>query len=210
MATATRTEWRLTGDEVAACNCAWGCPCQFDALPTHGSCHGIAAWAVRQGYFGTTRLDGVRFAWICSWPGPIHEGNGTRLLIVDETATPAQREGLIALHNGREGGALFEIFATVCPQVQETVFAPVSIEIDRERRRATVRVPRLLESRTEPIRNPVTGEEHRARIVLPDGFEYKEAEVANTAALRTQATEPLTFQHENTHSHLNQFDWSSG
>ncbi len=210
MATATKVGWRLTGDEVAACNCAWGCPCQFDAPPTRGSCHGIAAWAVREGHFGATRLDGVRFAWICSWPGPIHEGNGTRLLIVDESASPAQRQALIALHDGTAGGALFEIFATVCPHVQETVFAPVAIEIDRERRRAIVRVPSLLESRTEPIRNPVTGEEHRARIVLPEGFEYKEAEVANSVALRTRATEPLAFEHENTHSHLNQFDWTSG
>ena len=31
----------------------------------------------------------------------------------------------------------------------------------------------------EPIRNPVTGEEHRALITLPNGFEFKEAEMGN-------------------------------
>jgi hypothetical protein len=43
--------------------------------------------------------------------------------------------------------------------------------------RATVRIPNIGETNIEPIKNPVTGEEHRARIVLPDGFEYKEAEM---------------------------------
>ena len=27
-------EWRLTGEEMSNCNCAWGCPCQFNAPPT--------------------------------------------------------------------------------------------------------------------------------------------------------------------------------
>ena len=31
----------------------------------------------------------------------------------------------------------------------------------------------------EPIHNPVTGEEHRARIDLPDGFEYSIAEMGS-------------------------------
>jgi hypothetical protein len=40
-----------------------------------------------------------------------------------------------------------------------------------------VRVEGLVESRGEPIRNPVTGEELRARIDLPNGFEYSLAEM---------------------------------
>ena len=31
----------------------------------------------------------------------------------------------------------------------------------------------------EPIKNPVTGAEHRARIDLPNGFEYKIAEMGS-------------------------------
>ena len=29
-------EWRIQGREFANCNCAYGCPCQFSALPTRG------------------------------------------------------------------------------------------------------------------------------------------------------------------------------
>jgi hypothetical protein len=82
--TLVKRGWRVAGEEVGNCNCAWGCPCQFNALPTHGRCEGFSARQIREGYFGDIRLDGVRFAGIYSWPGAIHEGNGTRQLIVDE------------------------------------------------------------------------------------------------------------------------------
>jgi hypothetical protein len=38
-------------------------------------------------------------------------------------------------------------------------------------------VPGLIEAKGEPILNPVTGKEHRARINLPHGFEYDIAEI---------------------------------
>jgi hypothetical protein len=35
----------------------------------------------------------------------------------------------------------------------------------------------VTEGRGEPIKNPVTGAEHRARIDIPNGFEYSLAEI---------------------------------
>ncbi|HSF32021.1 MAG TPA: DUF1326 domain-containing protein [Candidatus Tectomicrobia bacterium] len=209
MSTPAKTPWRIAGEAIGGCNCAWGCPCQFNALPTHGRCEGLGGWQIREGYFGTTRLDGVRFARIFWWPGPIHEGNGTRHLIIDEHATPDQRAALMALESGTQGGAFFEIFAAVCPNVVDPVFVPIIFQSDRERRQALLRIPGIVELRTEPIKNPVTGEEHRARIVLPDGFEYKEAEVGNTVLLRVQSGAPLVFEHADTYAQLNAFDWSN-
>ena len=40
-----------------------------------------------------------------------------------------------------------------------------------------VALPGWIDARGEPIRNPVTGEEHRARINLPHGFEYDTCEI---------------------------------
>src|SRR5260221_14653497 len=71
-------------------------------------------------------------------------------------------------------GTYWEIFAAVCPNPIEALFAPITFNVDREKRCATIRIPGIAESDTEPIKNPVTGEEHRARIALPNGFEYKE------------------------------------
>jgi hypothetical protein len=209
MDTPTKINWHITGEEIGNCNCAWGCPCQFNALPTYGRCEGLDAKQIREGYFGDTRLDGMRFATIYSWPGAIHEGNGTRQLIVDEQATQEQRDALISMTSGTQGGANFEIFAAVCPNVLETIFAPISLQIKRERRQAILGIPGIGESRTEPIKNPVTGEEHRARIVLPGGFEYKEAEMGNTVYLHVRSGNHMEFEHENTYAQLNAFDLSN-
>ena len=107
--------WHLKGEEAGGCNCAWGCPCQFNALPTHGRCEGLMTARIAEGYFGTVRLDGVRFAAAFSFPGAMHEGNGTFQLIVDERATTEQREAIIAMSGGKHGGTIFEIFAAVAP-----------------------------------------------------------------------------------------------
>jgi hypothetical protein len=38
----TQIRWRIAGEEFASCNCNWGCPCQFNALPTTGRCEAFA------------------------------------------------------------------------------------------------------------------------------------------------------------------------
>jgi hypothetical protein len=209
MAANTKTTWRITGEEAGGCNCAWGCPCQFNALPTQGRCEGFGACEIEEGHFGSTRLEGVRFAGLYAWPGPIHEGNGSRQLIIDERASPAQRLAIEALESGEQGGAFFEVFASVCPNRLPTLFAPIEFSVDRAARSAAIRIAGVVENVIEPIRNPVTGEEHRARIVLPDGFEFTEAEVANSALLRVSSEGPFSFSYENTYAQLNWFEWSN-
>lgn len=165
---------------------------------------------IREGRFGDTRLDGVRMAVLLAFPGAVHEGKGTRQMIIDDEASPAQRAALQALASGKHGGAMFEIMAAVCSTSLETLHAPITLDIDRERRRARLRVAGIGESQAEPIRNPVTGEEHSARIVLPRGFEYQEAEMANAVNLRVRSQPPLVFEHSNTYAQLNEFNWSNG
>jgi hypothetical protein len=200
--------WRIAGDEVVHCNCDWGCPCQFEAPPTHGRCEAVSGFEIREGRYGDVSLDGVRFSLIYSWPGRVDEGNGTRQLIVDDRATDEQRTALDDLDSGEHGGAYFEIFAAVCPDRRETLTARIDIEVDRERRVSSFRVADIAEARAQPITNPVTGEEHRAQIVLPHGFEYKMAEMANTVFARSTADEPLAMQLENTYAQLNAFEWT--
>ena len=157
------------------------------------------------GYYGNVTLDGVRFVRVYSWPASIPEGNGTRMTIIDDRASADQRAALLALDGAKEGGLYFEIFASVCPNVLEPMFARLEIKTDRERRRAKVIIPDVLESRVEPILNPVTGEEHRARIVLPNGFEYKEAEIGNTVSFEVKAPRELAMRHQNTYAQLKRF-----
>jgi hypothetical protein len=205
----TRTEWHLTGEEIASCNCAWGCPCQFMALPATGYCEALVAIDIDRGHFGETTLDGVRYAEVFHWDGAVHEGNGWRRVIFDERSTPEQRVAIQALTDGTQGHPYFEIFSAMAPNALEPVVAPIELEYDHDKRQARIRIPQLAESQIEPIRNPVTGEEQRARIDLPDGFEYKLAEVGNSVQWRTTAGEHLAMEHENTYAQFVRFDWSS-
>ncbi|MGE3142363.1 MAG: DUF1326 domain-containing protein [Hyphomonadaceae bacterium] len=174
------TKWTIKGREFVHCNCAYGCPCQFNALPTHGDCCAVAAIDIAEGHHGDTKLDGLRCAMIVQWPGPIHEGKGQVTPIVDERANPKQREALLRIMSGLDtepGATFFQVFSTTFEKVHEPVFAKIEFEMDIAGRTARLNVPGWIEARGEPIRNPVSGEEHRARINLPQGFEYDTCEV---------------------------------
>ncbi len=43
------TPWEIKGREFGNCNCDYGCPCQFNALPTHGHCRGLPVFDIEQG-----------------------------------------------------------------------------------------------------------------------------------------------------------------
>ena len=75
------TNWTIHGREFVNCNCSYGCPCQFNGLPTHGHCQAVAGMQIEQGHHGDTKLDGLKFVGIFRWPGAIHEGKGVRWLL---------------------------------------------------------------------------------------------------------------------------------
>lgn len=187
-------EWELKARELVNCNCAWGCPCQFNALPTHGNCEAIAAYAIEKGHFGKTKLDGLNVVGNLWWPGPIHEGGGKAFIIVDERANEDQRAALLSIISGENtepGKTIWNVFAGTLVEVFDPVFKPIKINVDVEARRGKVRVPGLVEVEGKPILNPVTGAEHRARIDLPHGFEYTVAEMGSASG---KATGPIKLE----------------
>ena len=181
-------EWFVKGKEFANCNCSYGCPCQFNALPTHGFCCAIVGFQIDEGRFGDVKLDGVRAAGIYSWPGPVHEGNGTMQLIVDEKATAKQRDAMLKIMTGQETkdlATMWWVYSAMAPNKLKPLFKPVTLAIDVDGRRGRISIPGVLEAAGEPIRNPVTGLEHRARIDLPNGFEYRLAEIGSGTSRTT-------------------------
>ena len=204
-----KTPWRMVADEVVTCNCAWGCPCQFNALPTHGRCEALAAVRIKEGHYGNTKLDGIAFSAAYWWPKAIHEGNGIVQLAIDEKASPDQRTALLNIASGKEGGTFFEVFASTVSTVLDPLFVPIEFQTDAEKRIARLKVAGHGEFRAEPIKNPVTGEEHRARIQLPGGFEYKVAEVGNCVEHRATLGNAKTFENKNTYAQFASVDWSN-
>lgn len=176
------TPWEIQGRELINCNCAYGCPCQFNALPTKGYCEAIGAISIEKGHYGTTSLDNLNVATVFQWPGPIHEGKGKCQLVVDSRANTQQREAILKIMSGQDTdpmATVFAIFATTIETLFEPIFAPIDFAADVDARVGKIRVAGVLEVTGQPIRNPVTGAEHRARIELADGFEYEIAEVGS-------------------------------
>ena len=112
-ATATRVSWAMEADYLQACNCDYGCPCEFEAPPTKGFCEGVGAWRITKGNYGSVRLDGLGFGFAARWPGALHQGNGTAALFFDERADAQQREALLQIASGKAGGMPFEIIAAI-------------------------------------------------------------------------------------------------
>jgi hypothetical protein len=200
--------WELEADELVSCNCAYGCPCQFNALPTHGTCEVIGGFAIRRGRFGDVVLDGLRAVTVMQWPGPIHEGGGLTYMVIDQRADTQQRNALLTILSGGEtqmGATIWNVFAATFAEVLDPLFEEIDIAIDVDARKGHVKVAGLVEAHGRPILNPVTGEEHRARINLPNGFEYTVAEVGSSTF---RSTGPVQMSFEDryaqfAHLHLN-------
>lgn len=182
------TPWDIQGTELINCNCSYGCPCQFNALPTKGFCEAMGAISIEKGHFGEVPLDGLKIGVVFSWPGPIHEGKGKCQPIVDTKASPQQREALLKIMSGQETepfATMFSVFASTVETVYEPIFTRIDYDVDVEGRRGKVHVQDVFDLVGEPIRNPVTGQEHRARIELPNGFEYEVAEIGSATSRST-------------------------
>jgi hypothetical protein len=203
-------EWAIQGIQTTNCNCNLGCPCQFNALPSHGDCRAYMFMQIEQGHFGKVELDEVRWGRLYSWPGPIHHGGGSAMTIIDERANTKQRAAIDAIAAGREtdpGKLITQVFSTTLTTVLPTQFKRIELAIDRKQRTASVQVPDLLNGNVESIRNPVTGQPHVVRVRLPHGFEYREAEFL-TGKAKTTAS-PIQLDFNGTHAHIAKVHWST-
>ena len=97
-------EWGVSGNVLIACNCDWGCPCNFNARPSKGFCEGGWIWLIEKGHVDGVRLDGLGIALFAKWPGAIHEGGGRAVAFLDSRATDEQRAALTRVARGELGG----------------------------------------------------------------------------------------------------------
>ena len=182
-------QWMIRGSEFSNCNCAFGCPCQFNSPSSHGSCEAIGSALIEEGNFNDISLDGLCFVMLLKWPGEIAEGNGQQQLIIDERANPEQREALRKIAQGEStapGATHYYVFNSTMSKVHDTLYAPIEMSIDVEARRGHTKIEGMVESEGTPLIDPFSGEESRARIHLPDGFEYTYAEMgAGTSKITT-------------------------
>jgi hypothetical protein len=155
---------------------------------------------VQEGHFDGVDLSGVKFAMNFHWPGALHEGNGTAEVFVDESASEAQRNALLTILTGQAGGTIFEILSQIITTIHGPYFVKIDWEFDKEKRRARLAIPGFVETTSEPLTVPPTGDEQRVIVRMPGGFEYREMEVAQTGILK--GTGAIKYDWQKTHSSL--------
>jgi hypothetical protein len=226
-----KPKWQMHAYFLDACNCDWGCPCQFNAKPTHDNCEGVAGYHILNGsYDNGVKLDGFNMALIASWPGPIHEGHGKASFYIDNRADEEQFEALSNIITGKAGGGPFALYASTIEEFQEPKRASVKFQPKDIRSRVVVFGDKgddddrkktrrggggggekqskdiLAEAWLEPIRNPVTGRVHRAIIEIPEGFESNRMDQASMKKLVADDGY-LSFRYEGTYGSFSENVW---
>lgn len=171
------TQWKMEAEQILSCNCDYGCPCNFNALPTHGNCEALVAYHVRKGSFGETQLDGITFAWGLWWPKAIHMGDGAGKLYVDKKATPEQVKAIEEIVSGKNGGGVFTIFPSTFTTTLPTETA--NIDFNFSEFEAWFTVEGAGEGRLQHIVNEKTGANFKGEVILPGGINYKRGQVAS-------------------------------
>lgn len=178
----TVTPYRVKAESVEACNCPHGCNCQFAGFPNEGKCEFIVGYEVKDGTFGTVKMNGVRAVIVAKYPKAIHEGNGHVVLFIDDKATNEQADALATILSGKMGGMPWEALAGTIGKFEGPIRKPVEITIAGER--STVRVPGSIDLSLTPLTDPVTGEDKEVHVVYPKGgFLWNLGKVATTTTM---------------------------
>ena len=186
------TKWSLEADFLQACNCDYGCPCEFAAPPTMGFCEGLGAWKIDKGDYDGLSLGGLALGFAAKWPGAIHEGNGTVCLFISDNANPFQREALVAIGSGQAGGLPFEILATTFSTLLDPQFVPFEFNIAGVN--SSVDIGGKVRITLESIKNPVTREPEQVAVNHGTGFVFKTADCASAREGRVDV-ENLSFSY---------------
>ena len=198
-------DWYVEGVEFGNCICSYGCPCQFEALPTYGNCRGVEVLRIDKGHFGDVDLTGLNIALFYAWPGPIFEGKGQLQAVIDERADEKQRKALETILHGKEteeAATHWWVYRAMSDTIHDTLFKPIVYSVNIEARTARAVIPGVLESTGSPIRPPHGGGEHRVRIDIPNGIEFELAEVGS-ATTKTGSESAIELDLKNSFGQFN-------
>ncbi len=201
---ATEVKWSMQGTLLQGCNCDYGCPCNFNARPTHGHCENTWSGYIDQGSYGAVDLGGLNFTLICDWPAAIHEGNGECQLLIDERASQEQRDGLLTILKG-EAGPPWSILKNTFSTCYEPQFVHYETKVDGAN--SSVKAGEFFHLEMESIKNPVSGAEAFPSLVLPQGLLYKESTRVSCKTYR--ASGKINYEYTGTDAAFSPFTWGS-
>jgi hypothetical protein len=195
-------EWGVNGNVLIACNCDFGCPCNFNARPSRGHCEGGWIWLIEKGHVGDVSLDDLGIALFAKWPGAIHEGGGRAACFIDDRANAAQRSALTRLLRGELGGP-WGIFIATYALAEPSV---LQFEVQLAEYATRARIGNAVELELKKIRNPVTQAEVHPEVVLPEGLVVKRGSMAASRTFRL--ADGIQFDHSGQYAAFGRFQYS--
>ena len=204
--TETTTAWRLKGKGYEFCNCQPGCTCNFSGFPTSpdGSCKALVGNHITEGHCGDVDLGGIKVAAIIDWPKAIHDGGGKAVFVVPPAVSEEQLGCLAQIFTGQLGGMPWAILGTTF-EVAGVVRAEVEIADDGIN--SGMRIPGVGEAKGTTLKNPVTGEDHLAAVVLDTGFIWSRGDCGQ-GTFDVEA-EGIHLSFENSNWIYYDFDWTN-
>ena len=156
------TPWQARGLMFENCTCQLVCPghMHFSQACTHERCVGYWAIRVDEGRYGDVPLAGLRAFVAFDAPQRMMDGNWTEVIVIDESATPPQRDALDTILRGTAGGS-WGLMAKFVSRWLDTRYLPITFTDEDTTHRADI--PGLLTTSVSNIRGrdrstPVTFE----------------------------------------------------
>ena len=154
MTTQATTTYQLEGRLLEVCTCGVLCPCWVGADPDGGTCDSAVAWHVDHGTIQGVDVSGLTFAISVHIPGNILQGNWKALAYVDQKATPAQQDALLAVFTGKLGGPIADL-AGLIGEVVGVERVPITFMV--EGGKGTLAIGQTVHAEMAPFTRP-TGE----------------------------------------------------
>ena len=169
--------WNISGEYYETCSCDFICPCiltQMEGQPTKGWCVFAMGYKIGRGAFADVPLDGLGFIVIGRTPEAMGKGNWSVGVLIDDRATPAQRDAISAIVSGAAGGPMSALSGLVAQFVGAE---PAAIRFDGNGSGWTVAAPPLVDmsargamginpAATEPMHIGNTGHPANDRLTL--------------------------------------------
>ncbi len=144
-------EWKIKGELILNCSCTVFCPCVIslgDHPPTEGNCQAWSGVRIDSGHYGDVDLSGLNVGLLLDIPGKMARGDWKCAAYIDERASDAAFDALVAIFSGAAKGST-GLFKMLVSEFLGAERAPVIYENDGNKRR--LMVGRVIQGEVEPI-----------------------------------------------------------
>lgn len=120
--------YTLEGRLLEVCTCNAVCPCWVGEDPDNGTCDGTLAWHFDNGNIDGVDVSGLTFGVVAHIPGNVLAGHWRTVAFMDERATKAQEDAILAVWGGKKGGPVAEL-AKLIDEVVKVERVPITFDI---------------------------------------------------------------------------------